>query len=100
MGCACGNLPGVVAEDHACESYGLPEPSLFPQSNRTECVEVYLDDMDAVPALGEFQVFVPLRGGEEGTSLQIVSLNPLDIITPQQGVIDLLYATAFACHIL
>ena len=83
MGCTGGNLPGAVARGPVSESYGLLESPLFPQSDRTECVEVYLYDMDMVPSLGESQVFVPLRGGEEGTSLQIIGFDPPDIITPQ-----------------
>ena len=83
MGCTGGNLPGAVARGPVSESYGLLESPLFPQSDRTECVEVYLDDMDTVPSLCESQVFVPLCGGAECMSLQVIGFNPSDIITPQ-----------------
>lgn len=62
-----------------CEEFA----ALFPQSNRAECVEVYLYDMDTVPSLGESQVFVPLRGGAERMSLQVIGFDPPDIIAPQ-----------------
>ena len=74
--------------------------ALFPQSDRTECVEVYLYDMDTVPSLGESQVFVPLWGGAEGMSLQVIGFDPPDIVTHQQGGFNLLYASLFRCHVL